>query len=339
MPSRTSVLLVAHPIDMHTDVLARYLNDHGHEFIRVWNSLFVFGGKLCLTITERDGWKGQVSLFSKTHNVDLRELSAVWWRRPGKFGLPRRMSESSDEFICSEFQHALAGLWSVVDCFWMSHPEAIQSASYKFEQLARAKDHGFAIPNTIVTTSLDDAREFVLGQADGTAVYKVLTASSVALQEFDRGRRQGPPPELSVSTTLIRWQTMRNLATLGPAPCQFQQFIRKRREYRVTVIGDDVFAACFEPSDAEASTTDWRHMAYSAPIRQVALAPQLESRCHDYVRSYGLQFGALDLAETDDGEIYFLDLNPAGQFLYIQQRLPHMHLLEATAACLVRERV
>jgi glutathione synthase/RimK-type ligase-like ATP-grasp enzyme len=336
MPLRTSVLLVASPTDMHTDVLARYLSDHGHKFIRIWNSLFAFAGGLRLAITDSGRWEGQVSLFGKEHILDLSQLSAVWWRRPGPFANPRSMSESAKEFTRSEFHHALAGLWAVLDCYWMNHPVAIQSASYKFEQLKRARDHGFTIPDTIITTSLDEAREFVFRQANCTAVYKILTASSVVLQQSIR-QRQDSPAELSVTTTAITEQTMRDLKTLGPAPCQFQQFLRKRREYRVTVIGDEVFAVCLEPNEIDATTTDWRPLAYSAPMRQVVLPPALESRCHDYVHGYGLTFGALDLVETVNGELFFLELNPAGQFLFIQQRLPGMRLLEAAAACLVRK--
>lgn len=41
--------------------------------------------------------------------------------------------------------------------------------------------------------------------------------------------------------------------------------------------------------------------------------------CRDLVSSYGLKFGAIDLILDPLGEYHFLELNPNGQWAWIQQ--------------------
>ena len=56
------------------------------------------------------------------------------------------------------------------------------------------------------------------------------------------------------------------------------------------------------------------------------------------VRSYGLNFGAVDLILTPDDRYVFLEINPNGQFLFVQERVPELRMGEAMAACLIRGR-
>jgi glutathione synthase/RimK-type ligase-like ATP-grasp enzyme len=48
------------------------------------------------------------------------------------------------------------------------------------------------------------------------------------------------------------------------------------------------------------------------------LPTEIDSRCIDIVSSFGLTFGALDLIETPAGEFVFLELNPNGQWAWIE---------------------
>jgi glutathione synthase/RimK-type ligase-like ATP-grasp enzyme len=41
---------------------------------------------------------------------------------------------------------------------------------------------------------------------------------------------------------------------------------------------------------------------------------------HALMRQLGLVYGAIDLRLTADGRYIFLEINPAGQFLYVEQQ-------------------
>jgi glutathione synthase/RimK-type ligase-like ATP-grasp enzyme len=45
------------------------------------------------------------------------------------------------------------------------------------------------------------------------------------------------------------------------------------------------------------------------------------SKLLDLVRRLGLQYGAVDFRVTPEGEHVFLEINPAGQFLFIENAI------------------
>jgi glutathione synthase/RimK-type ligase-like ATP-grasp enzyme len=103
----------------------------------------------------------------------------------------------------------------------------------------------------------------------------------------------------------------------------------------VTVVGDSLFAARIHSQDDPRTATDWRDMSAEILYEPADLPPEVERRCLDFVHSYGLTFGALDLIVTPEGEHVFLENNPVGQFLFVEQLVPELDLTGAVARCLV----
>ena len=72
-------------------------------------------------------------------------------------------------------------------------------------------------------------------------------------------------------------------------------------------------------------------------VAAVELPTALQMRLLALQKSLGLVYGAIDLRRTDEGEYYFLEVNPAGQWMFVEQRtgLPiaqaHADLLAALA--------
>ena len=56
-----------------------------------------------------------------------------------------------------------------------------------------------------------------------------------------------------------------------------------------------------------------------ARIEPVSLPKGLQSKILSFMRFLGLQYGALDFRLTPDGRYVFLEINPAGQWLFIEQ--------------------
>jgi glutathione synthase/RimK-type ligase-like ATP-grasp enzyme len=98
------------------------------------------------------------------------------------------------------------------------------------------------------------------------------------------------------------------------APTIFQEIITDCRELRVTVIGDQAFAAEFRPRNG---LIDGR-LDLETPYRQHELPDEVATRLLALVRRLGLVFSTIDMKLTDDGEYVFLELNPQGQYLDIE---------------------
>jgi hypothetical protein len=331
------IVIVTDVFDGHADIVVKTLGAMGHDPVRVNSSEVPLGTALTARLSGRaePAWAGALRITSNGRAVDWERVSAVWWRRPGGYGLSPDLGERERDFAEVELDHVLRGLWAGLDCYWMSRPDAIAAASYKLEQLRRAARLGFDVPRTVVTSEVAAVRELAAGCAHGI-VYKVLTDPTLgARRAYARDRAARPEP-LVVSTTPIDPDAL-DQDSLTQLPCLFQEYVPKRVEHRVTVIGDDVFVAEIDSQAHPDARVDWRDgAAQDTFFRAGHLPDDLVARCVELVRSYDLQFGALDLVETPDGRHVFLEVNPNGQFLFVQERVPAFRMAEATAARLVR---
>ena len=125
------------------------------------------------------------------------------------------------------------------------------------------------------------------------------------------------------------------LDAVAQLPCFFQHHVRKAHELRVTVIGDRLFAARIHSQDDPRTAADFRDFSAEILYEAATLPPELERRCIQLVHSYGLTYGAIDLIVTPEGEHVFLENNPAGQFLFVEQLVPELRMCDAVAQCLI----
>ena len=94
-------------------------------------------------------------------------------------------------------------------------------------------------------------------------------------------------------------------------------------------MGERVFAAEIASQSSARTRHDWRHYDVdSTPHTVHQLPPAIERACITLVRSLGLVYGAIDFVLTPDGEYVFLEINPNGQYLWIE----HLTGLPITAA-------
>jgi hypothetical protein len=84
------------------------------------------------------------------------------------------------------------------------------------------------------------------------------------------------------------------------------------------VIGDECFPVAIEPASPEAAVDFRRAQVFDLRHRAVQLPASLRDACVDLVRHLGLRFGAIDLVETYSGDYVFLEVNPNGQWLWLE---------------------
>ena len=192
-------------------------------------------------------------------------------------------------------------------CFWMSRPDAINVASYKPKQLKLASDLGFNVPKTLISNS-----------PEAVEMFQVECERLVAKPLFS-GEIDGDGERKVVFTTPISQEDLAARESIGLAPVLFQEYVPKELELRVTVIGNQVLAASIDSQDVEMAVHDWRR----APpgllrFRSYELPTTVSDRCARLVATFGLTFGTIDLVKTPDGDYVFLELNPNGQWGWLE---------------------
>jgi glutathione synthase/RimK-type ligase-like ATP-grasp enzyme len=248
------------------------------------------------------------------------DVKSIWWRRPtAEIYWPNDYSKFDIAFANAETRKTLQGIWKCIDALWINHPSNIANSGLKIEQLKHAKTIGLRIPSTLVTSNCEDALAFY-EQNNGKIIYKTLCCPvrhtpGVGTQQY------------SIYTTLQeKTAFFKNLPKIKHVPCLFQEYIDKECEYRLTIIGEDVFIAEIN-SQAQAGTKiDWRDYSIPMRVRKGTLPGAIVSKCIQLVRDHNLIFSTIDIIKTPSGDYVFLENNPNGQWQFIEMLVPEFKM-------------
>lgn len=252
--------------------------------------------------------------------IDLSRIGAAWYRRP-EAEMPH--ADKGVEMQLNQERAAIQSvLWrNVPEHAWLNPPAEIYSSQRKLPQLQLAVQLGLTIPATISSNSWQEVIETLPGDV---IIYKMA----------ERGRLQLNGEDRFVYTQLFA-KTDTAPASRLTMPGIWQAYIPKKREWRVTFVGEQVFAATIYTS--ERAKDDWRRRQFNdadVTFKKGKFPPALAIKCQQMLRQYGLRFGAFDFIETPAGEFIFLELNPNGQYMWLQNKLD-MPIAEAIANTLM----
>lgn len=297
------LLIVSKKLDTHVDFLMERMTELQRRHTVVYQTeSFPMNSTVSLTLSESS------SLFIGDNRVDLNRIKSAWFRRPEKPTIdPKITNESLREYAETESQDCLLGLWEGMnEWYWVSKPSSIRGASYKWEQLLRAKKMGFRTPETLFTNNPAQAREFC-----GRISKAVVKAASHGGFLWNGVYKMAYTTPVNTNDP--------HIDDVQLAPCMFQEYIQKDVELRITVISDEVFPCAIYSQNTETTRDDWRHYDFqNTPHKPWTLPPEIQEKCIQYVASYGLNFGAIDMIVTPDGEYVFLEINPNGQWAWIE---------------------
>ena len=130
---------------------------------------------------------------------------------------------------------------------------------------------------------------------------------------------------------LVKDQELAQIDAVRYAPVIFQEYVPALYDLRVTVIGRQIFAAAIH-SQETAYTVDCPMDIGRARMKAVELPEAVRNQLFALMDTLGLVYGAIDLRLRPDGTCVFLEVNPAGQFLFIEAATgqPIAHTLAQT---------
>jgi glutathione synthase/RimK-type ligase-like ATP-grasp enzyme len=242
--------------------------------------------------------------------IDLRSVTAVWERRPGvPVAAPEVTDGAHRAWIARESDYCLSGVWESLDCRWVpGKPSAIAAAQNKVRLLGVAAAIGFSIPRTRITNSPREFLDFYAA-CRGRIVTKVLRDGLV---------RQGGDFYAAYTHPVGRRHAAR-YRSVRYVPLIVQEYVPKRVELRITVVGTSVFTAEIDSQASRSTRHDWRHYDNDRAKYSVHALPRaVERLCLRLVQALNLTFGAIDMVVTPGGEYVFLEINPSGQWSWIE---------------------
>jgi glutathione synthase/RimK-type ligase-like ATP-grasp enzyme len=295
------ILVVSYEGEEHTDAVVRRLEAMQREVVRI--DLADFPSRAALVGQWHDGHAPSYRIDTPKGTFDLAQARVVWWRRVRPFAVDHAIAQPERrQFAASETSQAVMGVLDALRCPWINPRLADDAAHHKPYQWTVAQKVGLRVPRTLVTTQAEAARAFIEDVGLGRVVFKAFLASIEEWRE----------------TRLVNQEDLSRLDLLRYAPVIFQEYIAGV-DLRVTLIGDKVFAA---EIDARQSSypVDMRMVIGEGTVRAVELPEALVAKLLELQRRLGLVYGAVDLRQTDAGEYHFLEVNPAGQWMFCEER-------------------
>jgi hypothetical protein len=231
-------------------------------------------------------------------SVDVAAIKSVYLRpydtRDGGRLAVDGGREQELERTC-EFENALLCWMEISPALVINRPSAMAANNSKPYQLQLIRSAGFSVPDTLVTTDQDAAREF--RRLHGAVIYKSVSGIRSVV------RRLGIEHEP-------------RLQDIAHCPTQFQQYI-DGVDFRVHVVGDEIFACAIS-----SSADDYRYpqkQDTQPEVRSCKVPQDVSDRCLRLAASMNLPVAGIDLRRTDSGDWHCFEVNPSPGFSFYEE--------------------
>ncbi|QNI04083.1 hypothetical protein HXW73_14735 [Halomonas sp. SH5A2] len=295
------LLLVTNRRDITIDYVVAELKRRQTPFFRL-NTEDLALTRCTMAIYPRSAW----SLSFEGRILQGADVRAAYFRRPAPPASPSSISDKGErEYVDAEWGAFLKSLYARLDGLWLNSPMDIFAAEDKPRQLMLATEIGFNVPHAQITNDIASVREIVTA---GPAIGKPLRQALISGDN-----------ERVIFTT--RLETLRDSdeEAIALAPLIAQTEIKKQYDVRVTVVGSQVFSTAIKSQEHEETTVDWRQGSRPDLKHEcIELPSEVEEQCLAMMKRLNLRYGAIDLICDQLGKLWFLEINPNGQWAWIE---------------------
>lgn len=305
------ILVITNKRDGHVNQVATALEKAGVPWVRL--NVEDTPRNVDITLEPSTGG-GTVLMKDSGRSFGLDAISTVWYRKPEPLNLSHfELDTSGLDYIEAEFREILEGLYALLQgSFWINNPLTSRLAHRKMLQLNVARQVGFHTPRTLITNQTAQALAFAEECGWSLAIKSLGSISGTS--DCPEGAVQ-----FGIFTRRIEKQDLLALeAKIPHMPTVFQEYIDKRHELRVTVVGQQIFA-CKIDSQANALTREDMRFDVRSLRHEMIECPEITEKLLGYMQAFHLNFGCFDIAVSTNGTYVFLECNPNGQYAWIEE--------------------
>ena len=305
------LLVITNKSDLACDFLILRLKERGIAFARL--NTEDYGNQYEFDLSVSQSGPTIVITFGDGTQITNSNIQAVYFRQPLLPTLHPEIASQDREFAAREIREQFRSLWRLIEEHkWLNHPRHLLLASNKVEQLSLAVRIGFAIPDTLVTRSLLKIKDF-FDYHDGRMICKAVKNGFV-------NHNDGATIALTQRIDDDFFSYAQRYASI---PSIYQNEIFKAYDIRVIVVGERVFATAIHSQDYAETEVDWRAWDlcdFSLRHEPIELPNEIAAGCRSITADYSLTYSAIDLILGQDGSYYFLEMNPNGQWAWIEHK-------------------
>lgn len=283
-----NILIITSSIDYTVDyIIAKYTNIN---FFRLNVDMLQYYN---ISINEN---KWSISTIEWTINSYL--IDSIYYRKP-------RLPNLSDyepkyiNMIQKDIVAVIEGLANSFDKYILSRPYILHKCENKIYQLQLATKVGFRMPKSTITNDTDYAQNFI----DDCTIIKPLTTGKIIF---------GDNVEI-YQTNIIESVNQ----DINKTPIYMQEYINKKYEIRATFVGELVFCVKILSSNK----VDWRDENSTNTYELIDMPIEIYDQCIKLMSLFEIDFGAFDFIVDDKDNWIFLEINPNGQWLWLENEL------------------
>lgn len=307
------LLIITNKTDLTCDYLILRLIERGISYLRL--NTEEYGERFEINLSFSNNFNSAFLKF-EGKEININEITGVYFRRPGLPNLEKILPYAEIKFAEREMETLFSGFFRLLGSKkWLNHPKYIFGANNKIEQLFVAEQIGFTIPNTIITKEESMIRLFI--EKEKNVIAKAIKHGFYTYED-----------KLYLAFTQeVNENYLTNIEDYLSVPMIFQNKIDKDYDIRINVIGNKVFAAAILSQENEISKIDWRvwDVCEKFEMRHmpIKLPSEIEEWCIAINKYFNLNFSAIDMVLDREGNYIFLELNPNGQWAWIEEKLKY----------------
>lgn len=237
----------------------------------------------------------------KSSQWEIREdeIDSIYYRKP----ILPNLSEYSEVYHSMISRDIISYINGIVDAFdgnVLSRPSILKKTENKVYQIKIASKVGFQFPESSIGTSVNDVNEIIREEG----IIKPLTTGKVV---------NGDRCEI-IQTSKVDRDIEEDISL---TPLYVQKYIKKSYEVRVTIINNKVFPVKIKAFNS----VDWRIDQINNEYELISIPKDIECKCIEIMNIMELSFGAFDFIVNENNDYIFLEVNPNGQWLWLEQKI------------------
>ena len=317
------VLVGTAPGDMDARVVFSALSELGHSPFYWMTSEFCSSHELSLYASNKSGFPLHLSNNETEQRLD--SFDVFWNRRTRSPSAELPKADRDREQAIREREALLHGSYYYFDTFMrcVNSFSSIQKANSKPLQLAVAQSVGLNLAETLMSNSLEEIRAFADNHQD--IVFKSFTP----LFWKENGKL------LLFYTKKITRNDLQQGPNVRTMPQIYQRNISKSFEVRSIFMGCSSTSVKISGRGGK-NVQDWRALKRAdMEVTAFELPVSIQEKCISLMKTIGIEYGCFDFIVDEEGTYYFLEVNQAGQCLFLENHCPETRMLDKLCQFLV----
>jgi len=302
------VLILSEVSDEMTDIVCQWLFFNNEKFVRINNEDF-YQYKIQIL---SDKNRFEILLTNNDFSYKLSDFEKVWFRRGNFYFLKNNSSLYSNPKIQDKIaKHINDEEKTIVDFMYsvlMQKPHINNPMHYNSNKLISlniASKNGFKLPTTLITNSKEQLLCF---QKSQKSIITKNIQDVLTIRNIDGFSVSQSTKKIKESNKDDFWYSL------------FQEEIVKKYELRIFYFMGKCYTMAIFPRK---ETLDFRTVDVNSSecLRMVPykLPSDIKIKIKNFMKEMNLESGSIDMIVDIEDQYYFLEVNPVGQFHFLNK--------------------